>query len=140
MKWRWAFECIFFKEPRIVEAATLAGLDLSSLNGASDVWQIEKIHMLDVAVFSAERHIVEVLRQQGMQPEFFAIPGGDLDSVGMHFIELGTEGMLSLRMASIRVAADVGMNLNVPAMTLDFALQPGCKQRTRCSDEDSVMC
>ena len=58
----------------------------------------------------------------------------------MHVIELRPEGLLPLRMASISVAADIGINLKMLAMTLDFALQPGCDECIRCWALDSIMC
>ena len=101
---------------------------------------MDRINLLDVAVFSAEPKIAQLLRQQGLEPEFLSTPGDELDDMGEHFIELTEEGGLSLRMASIRVAADVGIKLNVLVWNLDFALRPGCDQCTQCWDEDDMMC
>ena len=94
-------------EPKILEAAVLAGLDFSSLNGASAM-NPESINVLDVAILSGEREVVNVLHHSGMKPDFFCFPcPSELNIAGMHFMELTEQGMLTLRMPSIRAAADV---------------------------------
>ena len=64
--------------------------------------------MLDVAVLSGERKIVYLLRQHGMEPEFLSNPKWQRFA-GMHFVELSEQGMLTLRMPSIRAALDAGI-------------------------------
>ena len=50
-----------------------------------NVWDMERIKLLDVAVFSAERNIAQKVRQQGMEPEFFAITRGWVGRCGRAF-------------------------------------------------------
>ena len=125
------------REPRIFEAAVNAGLDFSCLNGASERSTV-RINVLDVAVLSGERNIVDLLRRRSMEPEFFSNPE-ELDFAGMHFVELWEQG-LTLRMPSISAAADAGINLNMLAMNLDSTLGPGCNQCLQCWEEDGMLC
>jgi len=136
------FRTHHFREPRVVEAAVLAGLDFSRLNGASDCLYMgaERINLLDVAVFSAEHNTAHMLQQQGMEPEFLSNPQDELNVLGMHFVELTEQGMLTLRMASIRVAIAVGINLNMFVVDLGIALGPDCDQCVQCWEEDGMRC
>ena len=126
------------REPRIFEAAVLAGLDFSCLNGASER-DPTRINVLDVAVLSGERKIVNLLRRDGMEPEFFSNPE-ELDTAGRYFVEITEQGMLTLRMPLISAAADAGINLNMLAMNLDSTLGPGCNQCLQCWEEDGMLC
>ena len=126
------------REPRIFEAAVLAGLDLSCLNGASDR-NTERINMLDVAVLSGERKIVDLLRHHGMELEFLCNPECQ-NFAGMHFVELSEQGKLILRMPSISAALDAGINLNRIAMNLHLTLGPACDQCLQCWEEDGMQC
>lgn len=131
------------REPRIFEAAVIAGLHVSCLNGASDydIWYRTWacINMLDFAVFFGERTIVDLLRHHGMESAFISNPEWQAFA-GMYVVELSEQGMLTLRMPSIRAALDAGINLDRLAMDFEWIIGPYCDQCVQCWKAHHMHC
>jgi hypothetical protein len=120
------------REPRILEAALLAQLDFSCLTDG-------KANLLDIAILSAESHIVKMLINIGMTPRLLC----DLDAceeIGRHFVELTDEGTLTLRMEAIKAAVEVGIDVNTISLELKLTVGAFEDQCHQCLEEDSMEC
>ena len=89
--------------PRVLEAALRSGLNFSALSGYPDNSGAERMNLFDVAALSGETVIAQLLRERGMESNYFSREEY-WHMAGKQFVELADDRTLAMDMRQIGAA------------------------------------
>ena len=111
--------------------------------------EMKRMNLLDVAALSGDIVIAKLLRNRGMQTEYFSDEGFSVDA-GIHFVEIsactGSSGgePLAMNMRQLEAAAEAGINLIDMNLNLNHVLNFEITDRDdrcpHCRTDAGIVC